>query len=236
MEEAYQELYQEFLHLRSICLKQAALLHQLIEALKQQRGVAFVPNGDLRAAMSAPILCAEEKQTPHSECCTQAMTRLLPSAGHTKVSTAEDGRATDLLTRATDRLQLNSTQQGEGKGKNTLLAATMGPLASPGLNRGLAPPSGVADNLTPEQQLREVFYKAIGGMNDLDAGDGTTRRRKPPWIFTSFLDSEMLSEGGGLMMSEVHLQSQVCEFCHAIFPGNTTTRGEFLRHLTAHIN
>ncbi|KAI1891096.1 hypothetical protein AGOR_G00160410 [Albula goreensis] len=227
MEEAYQELYQEFLHLRSICLKQAALLHQLIEALKQQRGVAFVPNGDLRAAMSAPILCTEEKHTPHSECCTQAMTRLLPSAGCTKVSNAEDGRATDLLAQATDRLQLNSTQQGEGKGKNTPLVATMGPLASPGLNRGLAPPSGVADNLTPEQQLREVFYKAIGGMNDLDAA---------PWIFTSFLDSEMLSEGGGLMMSEVHLQSQVCEFCHAIFPGNTTTRGEFLRHLTAHIN
>lgn len=38
-----------------------------------------------------------------------------------------------------------------------------------------------------------------------------------------------------LLMSDVALQSNVCEFCQAVFPGDTTTRGEFLRHLCTHI-
>lgn len=38
MEEAYSELYKEFLRLRSLCLKQAALLHQLATALQEQQG------------------------------------------------------------------------------------------------------------------------------------------------------------------------------------------------------
>lgn len=39
MEEAYSELYQEFLRLRSLCLRQAALLHQLATALQKQQGL-----------------------------------------------------------------------------------------------------------------------------------------------------------------------------------------------------
>lgn len=38
MEEAYNELYQEFLGLRSLCLRQAALLHKLTAALQKQQG------------------------------------------------------------------------------------------------------------------------------------------------------------------------------------------------------
>lgn len=37
MEEAYSELYQQFLQLRSLCLKQAALLHHLAKALQEQK-------------------------------------------------------------------------------------------------------------------------------------------------------------------------------------------------------
>lgn len=36
MEEAYSELYQQFLHLRTLCLRQAALLHQLSKTLQEQ--------------------------------------------------------------------------------------------------------------------------------------------------------------------------------------------------------
>lgn len=39
MEEAYSELYQQFLRLRSLCLRQAALLHQLATALQKQQGL-----------------------------------------------------------------------------------------------------------------------------------------------------------------------------------------------------
>lgn len=37
MEEAYSELYQQFLHLRTLCLRQAALLHQLTKTLQEQK-------------------------------------------------------------------------------------------------------------------------------------------------------------------------------------------------------
>lgn len=37
MEEAYSELYQQFLQMRSLCLRQAALLHQLTETLQKQK-------------------------------------------------------------------------------------------------------------------------------------------------------------------------------------------------------
>lgn len=37
MEEAYSELYQQFLHLRTLCLRQAALLHQLTTTLREQK-------------------------------------------------------------------------------------------------------------------------------------------------------------------------------------------------------
>lgn len=37
MEEAYRELYQQFLQLKSICLRQAALLHQITGTLQKQK-------------------------------------------------------------------------------------------------------------------------------------------------------------------------------------------------------
>ncbi len=47
---------------------------------------------------------------------------------------------------------------------------------------------------------------------------------------------DCLSESDGMLMSDVALQSHVCEFCQAVFPGDSTTRGEFLRHLYTHVN
>lgn len=37
MEEAYSELYKQYLHLRTLCLRQAALLHQLTKTLQDQK-------------------------------------------------------------------------------------------------------------------------------------------------------------------------------------------------------
>ncbi|KAK6466864.1 TRAF family member-associated NF-kappa-B activator-like [Huso huso] len=55
-----------------------------------------------------------------------------------------------------------------------------------------------------------------------------------PWMPGCQLDSEVL-QLGGILLSNVTLNSQVCEFCQAVFPSETTTRGEYLRHITAHI-
>ncbi|XP_004911963.2 TRAF family member-associated NF-kappa-B activator [Xenopus tropicalis] len=37
------------------------------------------------------------------------------------------------------------------------------------------------------------------------------------------------------MNSDVGLSSQICEFCQAIFPAGAATRGEYLRHITGHV-
>lgn len=39
MEEAYTALYQEFLRLQLLCLKQAEMLRQLTEVLRRQQGM-----------------------------------------------------------------------------------------------------------------------------------------------------------------------------------------------------
>lgn len=46
---------------------------------------------------------------------------------------------------------------------------------------------------------------------------------------------DLLKQGGGALMSDVALHSHVCEFCQAVFPGDSTTKGEFLRHLCTHV-
>ncbi|XP_041747630.1 uncharacterized protein zgc:113184 isoform X2 [Coregonus clupeaformis] len=159
MEKAYAELYREFLQLRSLCLKQAALLQQLTQTLRRQQG--------------------------------------------------------DL-----GRLRLDFAHPGTER-KEVLKAAPLRPLDLPGANGEVAPSSVSGDS---KQAGR--FW-----------GDDTTRQMfRMTSACGSFLDSEFLSQTGGMMlMSEVAVQSQVCDFCNAVFPGYTTTRGDFLRHLHTHI-
>ncbi|KAJ8260172.1 hypothetical protein GJAV_G00177920 [Gymnothorax javanicus] len=241
MEQAYKDLYREFLHLRSLCLKQAALLHHLTEALARQKAAAPASNRNTWTTGPSPNLLTEEKQGPSPEGCAQATGRVLPTAGQLKNCTftafpAGDSCTADDIAGRLNKLRLSPGEQREGKGAQTRKTATTGPLAPPCLNKDMAAPTGPEDTRRLEQQLRELFYKAVGGINDFDVADSTTKKRKLLWKFSSFLDSEMLSQAGGLMMSDVALQSQVCEFCHAVFPGNTTTQGDFLRHVTTHIN
>ncbi|KAM4741847.1 uncharacterized protein FYW61_003155 isoform 2-T3 [Anableps anableps] len=59
MEEAYSELYQEFIRLRSLCLRQAAMLHQLTAALQKQQG-DFVPEVAVSSLISIPVQCSHE--------------------------------------------------------------------------------------------------------------------------------------------------------------------------------
>uniref|UniRef100_A0A3B1K112 Uncharacterized protein n=1 Tax=Astyanax mexicanus TaxID=7994 RepID=A0A3B1K112_ASTMX len=167
MEEAYTALYQQFLRLQSLCLKQAAMLQHLTEALRRQQGtIAFL----------LELFCDAN---------------LAP------------------LTGALHRLQLDPTW-AEPKLNNC--DQTM-PAASP------APQASIVKNL---QQVEQRWHSLQ-----------TSKPTRRPWS-SSFMNSEMLSQAGGLLMSGVMVSSQVCEFCHAVFPGHTTTNGEFLRHLMSH--
>ncbi|XP_030051321.1 TRAF family member-associated NF-kappa-B activator [Microcaecilia unicolor] len=40
---------------------------------------------------------------------------------------------------------------------------------------------------------------------------------------------------GGRLNSDLSLSSQTCDFCQAIFPAGAATRGDYLRHLTDHV-
>uniref|UniRef100_A0A4W5NW37 Uncharacterized protein n=1 Tax=Hucho hucho TaxID=62062 RepID=A0A4W5NW37_9TELE len=212
MEEAYTELYREFLQLRLLCLKQAALLKKLTEKLRTQQGGATVPVGDPSVMASIPIKC------------TQKGSGALPAWPETPMVPTYNpgamGSLTNLLAGDLGRLRLDFAHPGTER-KEVLKATPLVPLDLPGGNGELAPSSVSGDS---KQAGR--FW-----------GDDMTRQMfRMPSACGSFLDSEFLSQTGGMMlMSEVALQSHVCDFCNAVFPGHTTTRGDFMCHLHTHI-
>ncbi|KAA0708077.1 hypothetical protein E1301_Tti018747 [Triplophysa tibetana] len=93
---------------------------------------------------------------------------------------------------------------------------------------------GDTEMQNPERTVNNSALQDLKKAEQFYNATHTSQQKRRPWS-SSFLDSELVSQAGGLFMSGVTLQSQVCEFCHAVFPGQTSTRGEFLRHLTTHM-
>uniref|UniRef100_A0A3Q3VRC2 TRAF family member-associated NFKB activator n=1 Tax=Mola mola TaxID=94237 RepID=A0A3Q3VRC2_MOLML len=180
MEEAYSELYQQFLRLRALCLKQAALLQQLMTALHRQQGNVGTFSDLL--AMDMSKLCV---------------------GGARQIKENQDFEQNIAPLRSLDSLNLqevsgNLSQADHLSGGRTALAARVG-----------------------------VFAVVFGFLSCSSRPLPSVCPQMPLMDFPSQLDV--------LLMSDVALQSHVCEFCQAVFPGDTTTRGEFLRHLCTHI-
>ncbi|XP_067287981.1 uncharacterized protein zgc:113184 isoform X2 [Pseudorasbora parva] len=173
MEEAYAALYQEFVRLQSLCLKQAAMLQHLSNTVQRQQGLATAPTFE-------NLFQCETGHTHH------------PAEGH------ESQR------RPTETHTPDPQTQTPGSQDNPLK--------------------------TTENSARDELRKLEQNI----FSNQTSQRLLRPWS-SSFLDSELVSQAGGLFSSGAMLQSQVCEFCDAVFPGHTGTRGEFLRHLTTHM-
>nr|XP_023689363.1 uncharacterized protein LOC111855013 isoform X2 [Paramormyrops kingsleyae] len=232
MEEAYRDLYMEFLRLRSLCLKQAALLSKLMEMLKQQQAVSHIPNVSEEVKVSLPVQCMEEE---HKSEGSRMPLGIHPHPADLLLTSPVAGSCSGAsypLAEGLNRLHLQVAESPNIRPVEVHKIATMGPL---GAARGNTAPTAVlADLMREEQRLRETPNN-FGAF----ANHAMEHEQKPPtqrrWMNSSFLNSEMLSQAGGLLMSEVALQSQVCEFCRAVFPGNTTTIGEFLRHLNTHV-
>ncbi|KAJ3602112.1 hypothetical protein NHX12_029871 [Muraenolepis orangiensis] len=132
-----------------------------------------------------------------------------PAAGATTFS--------ELLVDEMGKLGLNVTQQTKTNTKQE----EQSPRPSSSVLRSLAS-SGADSHEAPQRKEGRAMQS-----------DGMASQAK--WAYIPSWDNS-LSSGSGIFMSETELQSQMCEFCHAIFPGQTATRGEFLRHLYTHIN
>lgn len=211
MEEAYSELYQQFLCLRSLCLRQAALLHRLTTALQKQQG-AIVPNGEMSDMMSIPVQCTQETPTYLHEKPHLTATVANPAAKcGVDCPSRNVGTFSDVLAEDMSTLRVDGPRQ---KKENQELAQHVAPLLSLDSLKWPGPSSGVSKN-----QLQ---------------ADPLNRDRTMHMLRMSLTDDPSLV-GDGLLMSDVALQSHVCEFCQAVFPGDTTTRGEFLRHLHTHV-
>ncbi|XP_070759239.1 uncharacterized protein [Enoplosus armatus] len=216
MEEAYSELYQQFLQLRSLCLKQAALLHQLTTALQKQEG-ATVSNGELNDMMSIPIQCSQEIPAYlHEKPKPLTATAHNPAAPCGCLS-RNVGTVSDLLAEDMSKLCVEMPRQRKEARK---LEQKVAPLLSLDSLRWQGTSSSASKSLSQA---------------DHPGGDRTMHTVRMSATDGPSLVDDFLSPSDGLLMSDVALQSHVCEFCQAVFPGDTTTRGEFLRHLYTHV-
>ncbi|CAL8338433.1 unnamed protein product [Lota lota] len=210
MEDAYNELYREFVHLRSICIRQAALLQKLSRELHKQQG----SNGTFCGMASIPFQCSQGSTAHIQDSIPPLVATTQDASPHTDVGHPRTAGVTTfsaLLVEDMGKLGLNvphqrqTDKEEEGESPQPSSPASRSPVLS-----------------------RSGFYQAH------KRGESKTASQLA-WAYNPLLDSEVLSSSGGAFMSEMELQSQVCEFCHAIFPGHTATRGEFLRHLHTHI-
>nr|XP_020448190.1 uncharacterized protein LOC109955918 [Monopterus albus]XP_020448191.1 uncharacterized protein LOC109955918 [Monopterus albus] len=213
MEEAYIELYQQFLRLRSLCLRQAALLHQLASTQKNQQGVPIL-NEELSDMVSIPVQCTQEIPVIFQEKPQPRTARADNSAAECGIThlSRNAGAHFDLLTDDMAKLSVDIPCQRKEDG---MLEQMVSPLLTLDSSR---------------LQGASSCESRPQGQTDHPGRDRTWHMMRIPAT-----DSPSLSQSGGLLMSDVALQSDVCEFCQAIFPGDTTTRGEFLRHLYTHI-
>ncbi|XP_061841394.1 uncharacterized protein [Nerophis lumbriciformis] len=176
MEDAYRQLHQEFVRLRSLCLRQAALLHQLMAALQKEKGV---PDGVLS------VQCLQEIPRPFQGPPIRALNPATPS----------DMNMSHLLTEDLSKfcLKLSDGKTEEKKSSN----------------QWSCDPCGAAEGHQDSMRMLLTDPRTLA------------------------VDLPSLS--GRLQMSDVTLQSYVCDFCQAVFPGHTTTRGDFLQHLHNHV-
>ncbi|XP_016335214.1 uncharacterized protein LOC107683652 [Sinocyclocheilus anshuiensis] len=207
MEEAYAALYQEFVRLQSLCLKQAAIIQHLSDTIQRQQGLATAPTRNFEK----PCQCTEEKSGHRAHAAEHHEQEPLRDPNGPHILGSQTGNDLSHIDRGLDKLHLNLDMPDQ-KQDNHDKAVFHYPVKTE--------ENSAWDDL---RRVEQHYY-----------ANQTSQRLRRPWS-SSFLDSELVSQAGGLFMSGVTLQSQVCEFCHAVFPGHTSTRGEFLRHLTTHM-
>ncbi|XP_038153946.1 uncharacterized protein zgc:113184 [Cyprinodon tularosa] len=208
MEEAYSELYQQFLRLRSLCLKQAALLHQLTTALHNQQGIS-VTEAEVSDLISFPLQCSPEipaflhgkpqpQAAPTQPCGAERFSR-------------DAGCSSGVLAEGMSKLSVDTTRQRKQDAKMEMF-------------------NPFTFNLESSKYLGASSSESKPSEQNSRGENGAQFRAMMP-----VKDGGLLTLSGAGVMSDVALHSHVCEFCQAVFPGDSTTKGEFLRHLCTHV-
>lgn len=211
MEEAYAQLYLEFVRLRTLCLRQASLLRQLTAALTQQKGEA---NGALKDVPTTLGQLNSENPTylniapppPPSH-----LPLILAPSGLCGIQGPRNsGNFSDVLTQDLLKLSLETTATQRQDPKSEL---------------------SVPHSLTSQMTMFRRDNTVSTSQPLSHQGDGI----RLPAPSCPLVCSDALPQSSEALVSDVALQSHVCEFCQAVFPGDTTTRGQYLQHLYTHI-
>lgn len=218
MEEAYRELYEQFILLRSLCLKQAAMLHQLTLALQKQQG-APVPTADVSELMSIPVQYSHAVPAyPHEKPQSAVSTNKSPAehCGIDHISRNVSNLLAENMSKLNMDIACKRKDDVKGDAKSPHLFTLESLKSHEALN---------SESQHPKQNpICEYSTHHNVKMPVVDA----------PSTCGESADGDFC-QSSGVLMSDMALQSHVCEFCEAVFPGDTTTRGEFLRHLHTHV-
>lgn len=207
--------------------------------------------------MSIPVQCTQEIPFYLHEKPQQLTATGQNPAAQLDCLSGNVGTFSDLLTKDMSKLCVEVPHQRKEDGK---LEQKVGPLLSQDSSRWQGASANASKNL-----LQADNHGGDRTMHTVRVGVFTRQKSPPvargspvcPWTFpcccskntlscplclcqmsaaaSPSLVSDFPSQPGGLLISDVALQSHVCEFCQAVFPGDTTTRGEFLRHLCTHV-
>ncbi|KAL1265411.1 hypothetical protein QQF64_003438 [Cirrhinus molitorella] len=180
MEEAYASLYQEFVRLQSLCLKQAAIIQHLSDTIQRQQGLATAPARNFEK----PCQCTEENSEHplHPEECHKQESLRHPIGPH--ILDPQPGNDLRHIDKGLNQLHFNLDVPDEKQGNHDK-AVFHNPVE--------ATENGAWDDL---RKVEQHYY-----------ANQTSQRLRRPWS-SSFLDSELVSQAGGLFMSGVTLQSQ----------------------------
>ncbi|XP_028647691.1 uncharacterized protein zgc:113184 [Erpetoichthys calabaricus] len=231
MEEAFMQLYDQYVQLRALCLRQAELLSRISASRDLHNGL-LTKDADMKTPTSLPVQCSDvghgcskrafpQPGAPLSRSPAPGFVAAAPPYAQHPAAMAESST----LTNGVKALEIHPPERKghpTSAGPSCLCegSRTQEPLGCPG--------GGGTWQSAPEKPSEDHLMQREAEKTQHGSPNQTH------WTPGYHLDSDLLSRGG-LLLSDITLNSQVCEFCQAVFPSDTTTRGEYLRHITAHI-
>ncbi|KAK7915641.1 hypothetical protein WMY93_011402 [Mugilogobius chulae] len=241
MEEAYAQLYQEFVCLRSLCLRQASLLRKLTSALQQKQAETNGDssediNGDTNEDINGELNGVLGDLSSITQLDSEYPAYLSSSRSLLPPSLPSLSLPAPVVTPATS-CDLQDSPQNT-RSVSEVLAQDMFKLSvdTSVQRRDPSPESSVPQSPSSVMSHGGSYNKHLHqNTNHTHRNICPAQNQMPVPGCLNPGYTHALPSGGSMMMSDVALQSHVCEFCQAVFPGDTTTRGQYLQHLYTHI-